>query len=183
MFQPLLLPSVAFLGEGGVEVAFEEFAGVGEVLLRIGDGFIYPRKGLIQYGHNPLLLRKRGKRDEDLVEFTFVDDRYRCPCRLAPKLLLEVGREHAVKEKHRNCFGVIRQNCVYLLIKCDRNSSYAYLAEIPNAGHEYGAYWQYTSHCCTRFRKTVTCFIYPTANKFGRLNERKTITIVFSSLL
>ena len=51
-----LLPILRGVGEDVVEAALEQFAGVGEVALNVGLGFVNGGKRLVQNLHNPLLL-------------------------------------------------------------------------------------------------------------------------------
>ena len=50
----------SLLGEYGIQVAFEQLAGVGEVLLGIGDRRADPLERFIENGDNALLFGKRG---------------------------------------------------------------------------------------------------------------------------
>ena len=63
----LLHPPFTLLGEDGIQIAFEQLAGVGEVLLGIGDRSSDPLKRFIENGDNALLFGKRRKRDIEIV--------------------------------------------------------------------------------------------------------------------
>ena len=54
-------PILAFLLEGGLEDALEEFAGVLEVAFGVGGGGRDALKRFIQYPYNPLLLGESWK--------------------------------------------------------------------------------------------------------------------------
>ncbi len=59
----LLYPPLTTLGEDGLEVAFEEGAGVLEVFFGVGAGGGDAVKGFVEDGDDALLLGKRGQRD------------------------------------------------------------------------------------------------------------------------
>ena len=50
------LPILRGIGEDVIEAALEQFAGVGEVALNVGLGFVNGGKRLVQNLHNPFLL-------------------------------------------------------------------------------------------------------------------------------
>ena len=50
------LPILRGVGEDVIEAALEQFAGVGEVALNVGLGFVNGGKRLVQNLHNPFLL-------------------------------------------------------------------------------------------------------------------------------
>ena len=62
----VLHPSLAALGEDGLEVAFEEGAGVLEVLFGVGFGGGDARKRFVEDADDPPLLGKRGTGTEIL---------------------------------------------------------------------------------------------------------------------
>ena len=63
----LLHPPLASLGEDGLEVAFEEGAGVLEVLFGVGFGGGEALKRFVQQADDPLLFGQRG--DGNLNDF------------------------------------------------------------------------------------------------------------------
>ncbi len=63
-----LLPPLPTLGEDGLEVAFEEGAGVLEVLFGVGNSYRKPRKRFVQDADNALLFGEWGKRDFKLSQ-------------------------------------------------------------------------------------------------------------------
>ena len=78
----LLHPPLAALGEDGLEVAFEEGAGVLEVLFGVGFGGGDARKRFVEDADDPLLFGER--RDGNLIRLELVAmtvrvGRYRCP--------------------------------------------------------------------------------------------------------
>ena len=58
--QPPIHPPLAALGEDGLKVAFNERAGVLEVLFGVGLGGGEAGKRLVQYADDPLLFGERG---------------------------------------------------------------------------------------------------------------------------
>ena len=65
LLKPPLHPPLAALAEHRIEVAFEQGAGVGEVLLRVGFGAGQLRKRFVEDGDYALLLGQRGDGDLD----------------------------------------------------------------------------------------------------------------------
>ena len=66
----LLHPPLAALGEDGLEVAFEEGAGVLEVLFGVGFGGGDALKRFVEDADDPLLFGERRKRDGSIPERT-----------------------------------------------------------------------------------------------------------------
>ena len=56
-----LLPPLPLLGEDVIQIAFKQLAGVGEVLLGIGDRRRDPCKRFIENGDNALLFGEGGE--------------------------------------------------------------------------------------------------------------------------
>ena len=63
VLERLLHPPLAALGEDGLEVAFEEGAGVLEVLFGVGFGGGDARKRFVEDADDPLLFGERGERE------------------------------------------------------------------------------------------------------------------------
>ena len=83
----LLHPPLAALGEDGLEVAFEEGAGVLEVLFGVGFGGGDARKRFVEDADDPPLFGERGKRDCDSSQ----DVRSIFTLRHAPSNLLAIS--------------------------------------------------------------------------------------------
>ena len=65
LFKRLLHPPLAALGEDGLEVAFEEGAGVLEVLFGVGFGGGDALKRFVEDADDPLLFGERGNGNLD----------------------------------------------------------------------------------------------------------------------
>jgi hypothetical protein len=65
------------LHEDGIQIAFKQLAGVGEVLLGIRDRCCDPLKRFIENGDNALLFGKRNKRNWDVPQFRLIKFRDR----------------------------------------------------------------------------------------------------------
>ena len=73
-----LHPPLAALGEDGLEVAFEEGAGVLEVLFGVGFGGGDALKRFVEDADDPLLFGERGDDDWERREILDRDTIYRC---------------------------------------------------------------------------------------------------------
>jgi hypothetical protein len=73
--QCCLGPPLALLGENGLELAFEEVAGIFEVLFGGGGGGSETLKRFVEDADDPLLFRKRGNTDEFVMNEVSVKGR------------------------------------------------------------------------------------------------------------
>ena len=72
-------PTPPLLGEDGIQIAFKQLAGAGEVLLGIGDRRRDPCKRFIENGDNALLFGEGGEGNlSDFTKLPFT------PCTVAP---------------------------------------------------------------------------------------------------
>ena len=69
----LLHPPLAALGEDGLEVAFEEGAGVLEVLFGVGFGGGDAVKRFVEDADDPLLFGERGKRNRNCFKLRSIE--------------------------------------------------------------------------------------------------------------
>ena len=74
----LLHPPLAALGEDGLEVAFEEGAGVLEVLFGVGFGGGDALKRFVEDADDPLLFGERGNGNGNALQACFVDSSDSC---------------------------------------------------------------------------------------------------------
>jgi hypothetical protein len=63
---------LVWLGEDGLEVAFEEGAGILQVFFDVGFGGVDARKRLVEDANDPPLLGERGNRDRNFPQTALV---------------------------------------------------------------------------------------------------------------